>query len=80
MTIHELASLVDPSAAYPPATLPLGHPFVNVGQVYWSATTIADTPGSAWLVGFNGLGANLNAKAVPHLIWCVRGGGVLDNY
>ncbi|HKA44948.1 MAG TPA: DUF1566 domain-containing protein [Burkholderiales bacterium] len=79
-SIHELASLFDPSAAFPPATLPPGHPFINVEQVYWSATTIADTPGSAWMVGFNGLGANLNAKTVPHSIWCVRGGGVLDNY
>ena len=52
-SISELASLVDPSIRTGP-TLPLGHPFSNVQMdAYWSATTMAGTPNSAWLVFFD---------------------------
>ena len=52
-SISELASLVDPSIRTGP-TLPLGHPFINVEMdAYWSATTIAGNPNSAWLVFFD---------------------------
>ncbi|MFI5223029.1 MAG: DUF1566 domain-containing protein, partial [Nitrospirales bacterium] len=52
-SISELASLVDPSIRTG-HTLPLDHPFTNVQlDVYWSATTVAGTPNSAWLVFFD---------------------------
>jgi hypothetical protein len=47
--VNELKSLIDNSRYYP--ALPQGHPFTNVQSVYyWSSTTSAGYPGSAWLV------------------------------
>jgi hypothetical protein len=78
--IAELASLVDPSVAFPGPTLPAGHPFQNVQNVqldfYWSATT---DPGFA--VG-NGARAVLfdigqvgtASKDLSNYAWCMRGG------
>ncbi|MFU2209269.1 DUF1566 domain-containing protein [Solidesulfovibrio sp. C21] len=37
--INELESLVDADCAFP--ALPAGHPFTDVGEAYWSATTSA---------------------------------------
>jgi hypothetical protein len=52
-SVHELASLVDPAVAFPGPTLPPGHPFTNVQSAnYWSATTNAQSPDSAWVVNF----------------------------
>jgi hypothetical protein len=83
-SVHELASLVDPSVAAPGPTLSPGHPFVGVqaGQStgYLSASTSADNPTSAWAVRF------LNGNAIPspknslNLAWCVRGGMNADQY
>jgi hypothetical protein len=68
-TIQELASLLE---------LPAGHPFTNLGSFYWSATTDADFPDSAWYVAF-GFGAVLSTeKIAPWLAWCVRGGQGVD--
>jgi hypothetical protein len=79
-SISELASLVDPSMATG-NTLPLGHPFTNVQlDVYWSATTVAGTPNSAWLVFFD-TGKVLNGfKTITFHAWCVRGGMNADQY
>jgi hypothetical protein len=78
-SINELMSLVDPSASNP--SLPAGHPFTNVqSSAYWSATTNAVSPSLAWVVSLsNGAVANFS-KAAFHYLWCVRGGGVLENY
>ncbi len=57
-------------------TLPLGHPFTNVqGDVYWSATTVAGTPNSAWLVFFD-TGKVLHGFRVYHLPHRLRGGSM----
>ncbi len=79
-SIFELASLVDPSISTGP-TLPLGHPFTNVQRdVYWSATTLAGNPKSAWLVFFD-TGKVLHAfKTITFHAWCVRGDMNADQY
>ena len=48
-SVHELASLVDPSVPSPGPTIPSGHPFSNVQSfsINWSATTEADVPSGA---------------------------------
>lgn len=79
-SIIELASLVDPSIRTGP-TLPLDHPFTNVQMdAYWSATTIAGNPNSAWIVFFD-TGKVLHAfKTITFHVWCVRGGMNSDQY
>jgi len=59
-SIPELASLIDPSVAAPGPTLPAGHPFTGVRSTnYWSTSTLAVDPTSAWSVSFvsGGLGS-----------------------
>ena len=79
-SIFELVSLMDLSMRTGP-TLPLGHPFTNVQMdAYWSATTVAGTPNSAWLVFFD-TGKVLHAyKTITFHAWCVRGGMNADQY
>ncbi len=43
----EMLSLADRSRGYP-ATLPTGHPFINVDTAYWTSTDVSGTPGQAW--------------------------------
>jgi hypothetical protein len=72
-SMHELASLVDPSIS-PGPTLPMGHPFTNVqSDVYWSATTNIGNPNSAWLVFFDSGKVNTGFKTITFRAWCVRG-------
>jgi hypothetical protein len=74
-TIQELASLIDPSVAFPGPTLPAGHPFVLLGPVYWSATTLVDDASSAYFAAFNGSNhVDFDSKSGSHFVWCVRGG------
>ena len=79
-SIFELASLMDLSMRTGP-TLPLGHPFTNVQMdVYWSTTTVADNPKSAWIVFFD-TGKVLHAfKTITFHAWCVRSGMNADQY
>ncbi len=79
-SVHELASLVDPSVS-PGPTLPAGHPFVNVQAAhYWSATSFAGKPSHAWNVGFI-MGMVHDIKVTDsHNVWCVRGGNNSDAY
>jgi hypothetical protein len=80
-SVHELASLVDPSVT-PGPTLSLDHPFVGVLSAdYWSASSYADHPSSAWSVFFDNGAVNFNIdKTVPVHAWCVRGGMNADQY
>ena len=90
-SVHELASLLDPSVAIPGPMLPAGHPFTisatDIGfSRYWSATTFVDRPNNAWFVDFNtGLVSDYYKNNPPagtsdlH-IWCVRGGMNADQY
>ena len=77
-SIHELASLVDPSVPTPGPTLLPGHPFSNVqsSAAYFSATSFATDPtNNAWGVAFvaGDVGAVGKAAALTGLAWCVRG-------
>jgi hypothetical protein len=79
-SISELASLVDPSMTAG-STLPLSHPFTNVKtDVYWSATTLAGNPNSAWLVFFDTGKVTHAYKTITFHAWCVRGGINADQY
>lgn len=79
-SISELASLVDPSMKTG-STLPLGHPFTNAqADVYWSATTMAGNPNSAWLVFFDSGKVSYGFKTITFHVWCVRGGINGDQY
>jgi hypothetical protein len=78
-SVHELASLIDPTQSSP--ALPLGHPFTNVvPTLYWSATTDAVSPGGAQVVNFGGGNVSTFSKAFASLAWCVRGGMNADEY
>lgn len=73
-SMPELASLVDPTVN-PGPTLPSGHPFTNVQSAeYWSATTNAEFPTTAWLVNFDAGLVNGLVKSLTARTWCVRGG------
>ena len=79
-SIFELASLMDLSMRTGP-TLPLGHPFTNVQtDVYWSATTIAGDPKSAWIVFFDTGKVTYSFKTITFHAWCVRGAMNPDQY
>ena len=79
-SVHELMSLVDPSVAPPGPTLPAGHPFINIGgDLYWTATAFAFTSPVPWEVSFTTGNAGVN-NATLRLVWCVRGGGPIDQY
>jgi hypothetical protein len=80
-SIFELASLMDLSMSTGPTTLPLGHPFINIQMdVYWSATTVAGNPSSAWLVFFDTGKVSHAFKTITFHAWCVRGGMNADQY
>ena len=80
-SVHELASLVDPSVTPPGPTLPPGHPFTNVqSDNYWSATTDAGNLANAWGVSFVNGGVDVGAKNLSLQVWCVRGGMNADLY
>ncbi|MDI3465638.1 MAG: hypothetical protein OJF50_004459 [Nitrospira sp.] len=82
-SVAELGSLIDPSVPFSAApTLPAGHPFENVALAgYWSATTVADVPGSAWVVWFDSGSVDPDAKTMAgRRAWCVRGPMNADVY
>jgi hypothetical protein len=72
-TVHELASLIDPTQSNP--ALPVGHPFSNVQAFnYWSLSTVVDNAGLAWDQDLAS-GSNFqNGKVANFNYWCVRGG------
>lgn len=79
-SVHELASLVDPTHSEP--ALPPGHPFSDVqSSLYWSATTNADDAVGAWGVSFNNGSVGSDGKSDSSVfVWCVRGGMNADQY
>lgn len=91
--VQELASLTDLSVyAMPPPTsstlgmriLSPGHPFLNVLNGYWTATTFGPIPANAYYVAFERFRTLPNpiqqpnpfnmAKTSAMPVWCVRGG------
>jgi len=79
-TLQELASLADPSVAFPGPALPAGHPFTNVqSSFYWSATTRSDANSEALGVFFDSSDVSAFTKdAFAFVAWCVRGGQGVD--
>lgn len=73
-SVEELASLVDPQQSDP--ALPIGHPFGNIQNAYWSDTTTMAHPTSTWVVlfGDNGGVMSIDKTTSNCLVWCVRGG------
>jgi hypothetical protein len=71
-SVKQLASLLG-NGQYP--SLPFGHPFYGVGGFpYWSSTSLADDPTSAWYVWFGSKDIATQTKTTDHRVWCVRGG------
>ncbi len=69
--VKELLSIVDYSVVNP-ATAPL---FSSAtGLFYWSSTTYAGNPSTAWAVGFNVGGLGVFDKSFSFLVRAVRGG------
>jgi hypothetical protein len=74
-SVHELASLIDPSVASPGPTLPAGHPFTGIQKAgYWAASSYVDSPTLAWSVFFRFGIVDGNLKSDVNIAWCVRGG------
>ena len=88
-SVHELASLLDPSPGVTPPLLPPGHPFTTgttgvQSAIYWSATIIKANPSTsnAWGVDLsNGQVTDVGDGVVnSYRNWCVRGGMNADEY
>jgi hypothetical protein len=76
-TVHEFASLIDPTVPAPGPELPPGHPFMNVETTlrtvfYWSSTTRTDVPTEAWHVGFADGDVFATGTNAGGRVWCVR--------
>jgi hypothetical protein len=87
-SVHELASLIDPSVTFPGPTLPVGHPFLNIPPssvtspgFFWTATETSDPPSLAWAV-FLGDGslATYEKTSNSFRAWCVRGASQEHHY
>jgi len=83
-TVEELASLVEPTRTDP--ALPDTHPFENVEDYYFTATTTASAESGssnfAYAVGFRGtIGPSVPpGKTIALHYWCVRGGHGYDGF
>jgi hypothetical protein len=79
-SVAELASLIDPSLS--PPFVPSVFDGVQSSSPYWSATTNAEFPSSAWIVSFvqNVKGVSTTHKTDSLHVWCVRGGMNADAY
>ncbi len=89
-SLHELASLADPTVPPPGPFLPPGHPFLNVsippsgGLTFWTQTSWLQNPTFAFSVNLSSLlpllgrccGVQLSPKAALLSVWCVRSGGI----
>jgi Protein of unknown function (DUF1566) len=80
-SIHELQSLVDPTAAASTVALPTGHPFLGVPSfitTYWTGTSVADFPADAYFISLQATaGPGSDHKTAAKRFWCVRAGGPL---
>jgi len=68
--IVELQSLID--FAYTSPALTSGHPFSNVQNNYWSATTSVSAPAGAWYMNFLSGMVNNTTKTASLYVWPVR--------
>jgi hypothetical protein len=77
-SVAELQSVKDPSL---PSPFVPTNVFTGVTGDYWSSTTVADIPTSAWVADFGTFGGfNVLPKTTPVRIWCVRGAMNADAY
>jgi len=74
---NELTSLIDNSRHA--TNLPENHPFFSPfpyeaggDYLYWSSTTVADTPEKAWVYHFGLYGLYYNDKNIERFVWPVR--------
>jgi hypothetical protein len=83
-TISELMSLLDQTQTNPNASLPLGHPFLEVldgSHTFWTATEDKDNPATnAYVVDFLGVQAGFSGVFGSYVkdssqlgAWCMRG-------
>jgi len=78
-SIPELASLIDPSVAFPGPTLTPGHPFSTVTSAnFWSAATSASNTSTfgtsnILVVNFQEGSVETIGKGSTAQAWCVRG-------
>lgn len=80
-SVHELASLIEPTIADGGPRLPLGHPFLNAqARFYWTATAKSDDSAVAWGINFREGTAVGDSKLSQQLSWCVRGSGPIEAY
>lgn len=71
-TINELESLVDCSRHTP--ALPLGHPFINTREGYWSSTTSTFEPSWSWVLYMHKGAVGVGFKPGTHFhAWPVSG-------
>ena len=70
--VNELQSLID-FGQYDPA-LPVGYPFAGVQDFYWSSTSYAGFPESAWFVYLPFGYFEIIQKISAIYVWPVRGG------
>ncbi len=75
-TLEELSSLVDPTQSDP--ALPVGHPFTNVGAIYWTANTDIKIPSFSVALGFGNGTIFSFTRSNTLFVWCVRGGKGID--
>ena len=72
-TVEEAGTLLDDATT---DNLPIGHPFVNIREFYWTSTTNPADPGGSNARGMdleNGV-LTINWKTARGFPWCVRGG------
>ena len=73
-SLHELSSLVDPTAPGAPM-LPPGHPFGNVlNELYFATTVVAQSINNVCAVSMGSGQVTTSPQEGPALAWCVRGG------
>jgi hypothetical protein len=75
----ELFSLVDPTQ---PDGLPAGNPFKGAsGGPFWTATSSAEFPKEAVIIGFPGVTVGIDTKTISGIYtwWCVRGGSAVQS-
>ncbi|MDD5759716.1 MAG: DUF1566 domain-containing protein [Desulfobulbaceae bacterium] len=69
--VIELRSLIDYDVDYP--ALPTGHHFTRIGQGgYWSSTSVAPTPGQAFIIDLNSGAMLPSLKTEQHHVLAVR--------
>ncbi len=72
--VRELHSLID-FGRFGPPTLPPGHPFTGVTFAsYWSSSTHARFPTSAWSASLGNGYVSYDSKTDGNYVWPVRGG------